>query len=550
MAGVAEGIRPASQLLAIVRARWLVFAHSIQSKGGALELAARIFMGFLLLGGGITGAFGLGVGAHFFVTEGRVEWIAILLWSVFAFWQLFPIIGSVFTETVDLSDLLRFPLNYRSYFLVRLVYGALDPSTLMGCCWLTGILLGIASADVTLLPWSAAVLVLFGFLNISLMQMLMAWVERWLAQRRTREVFTVLFFLMMIGLQLAGPLAGRYGSRIGPELKAMGAQITPIQRVSPPGIAALSIARMSEGRPLTAVAAFGLLLAYSVLALLVMGRRVRAQYRGENLSEAPASGPEKGEKAVLRGWSLPLVSAGVSAVCEKELRSLARSAPMLLTLVTPVVMLGVFGLNQSRNGAFLPRFPALSYPFGGAYSLILLTNMVYNTFGSDGSGVQLYFASPMRIRTVLMGKNLAHGAIIGGELLMLWVAVAVMFRRPTLTATALTQAGMLFAAPVNFVVGNLLSVSSPKRVDFGRFGRQRAAQITVLISLIVQALVIAVGSVVFLVAINENSTALGVGLFLGLAAIAWTIYAWSVRRAERMAENRRDLMTAELCRAQ
>jgi ABC-2 type transport system permease protein len=550
MAGVAERIRPASQLAAIVRARWLVFAHSVQGKGGALELAARIFVGLLLFGGGIMGAFGLGAGAHFFVLEGKVEWIAILLWSVFAFWQLFPIMGSVFTETVDLSDLLRFPLNYRSYFLVRLAYGALDPSTLMGCCWLIGILLGIATADVRLLPWSAAVIAGFGLLNISMMQMLMAWVERWLAQRRTREVFTVLFFLMMIGLQLAGPLAGRYGSRIGPELKMVGAQITPIQRVSPPGIAALSIARMAEGRPMSAVAAFGLLIAYCVLALLVMGRRVRAQYRGENLSEAPASGSSPADKGVLRGWSLPLVSAGVSAVCEKELRSLARSAPMLLTLVTPVVMLGVFGLNQTRSGAFVQRFPSLSYPIGGAYALVLLTNMVYNTFGSDGSGVQLYFASPVRIRTVLMGKNLAHGAIIAGELAMLWVAVAVMFRRPTLNMTMLTLAGMLFAAPVNFIVGNLLSVSSPKRVDFGRFGRQRASQLTVLISLAVQAVVIGTGVVVFLVAPNQRSTALGVGIFLGLAAIAWTIYAWTIRRAEQMAEDRRDLMAAELCRAQ
>jgi ABC-2 type transport system permease protein len=382
------------------------------------------------------------------------------------------------------------------------------------------------------------------------MQMVMAWVERWLAQRRTREIFTILFFLMMIGLQLAGPIAGRYGSRIGSELKTVGGQLSPIQRVSPPGIAALSIARMAEGRPATAVAALGVLLAYCVLALLVMGRRVRAQYRGENLSEAAMGSQAKAQGGVLHGWSLPIVSASVSAVFEKELRTLARSGPLLLTLVTPVVMLGVLGLNQSRNGAYLQRFPTLSYPIGAAYALLLLTNMVYNTFGSDGSGVQLYFASPVRIRTVLLGKNLAHGAIIACELVMLWIAVAVMFRTPTVSMTVLTLAGILFAAPVNFTVGNLLSVGSPKRVDFGRFGRQRAAQVTVLISLAVQAVVMGTGSVVLLIAIGQRNTVLGVAIFLGLAALAWAIYAWALLRAEHMAEDRRDLITAELCRAQ
>ena len=59
-----------------------------------------------------------------------------------------------------------------------------------------------------------------------------------MAQRRTREIFSILFFLMMIGLQLLGPLAGRYGARIGPEAKALGEQISPVQKCFPPGAAA------------------------------------------------------------------------------------------------------------------------------------------------------------------------------------------------------------------------------------------------------------------------------------------------------------------------
>ena len=46
--------------------------------------------------------------------------------------------------------------------------------------------------------------------------MVFAWVERWLAQRRTREIMGVLFFLSIISLQLVGPLIAFYGHKSKP----------------------------------------------------------------------------------------------------------------------------------------------------------------------------------------------------------------------------------------------------------------------------------------------------------------------------------------------
>jgi ABC-2 type transport system permease protein len=545
-----EPLHPGSQLAAIARVRWQVFAHSLKSKSGALELASRIFVVMLLTIGGLAGAFGLGAGARAFVEEGRVEWIAILLWSVFVFWLLFPIMGSVFTETLDLSDLLRFPLTYRSYFLVRLAYGAFDPSTLLGCCWLTGIAIGIGIADPSLFPWAVIVLLLFALLNICTMQMFLSWVERWLAQRRTREIFSIAFFLVMISLQLLGPLAGRFGGTMGPNLKLVGQQLTPVQRASPPGLAALSIASMAKQHPLIGVAALGVLVAYGILVLLVMGRRVRAQYRGENLSEAPASSAGEARVPVKPGWNFPLLSPAVNAVLEKELRYLGRSGPMMLTLITPVIMLAVFGLGPARNGAFLQRSPDLSYPMGAGYALILLTNLVYNNFGADGGGIQFYLASPVRLRSVILGKNLAHFVILLGELALLWVSVSLMFHPPTFFMTITTLAAVMFAFPVNLGAGNLLSVYSPKRVDFGTFGRQRASQITVLLSLVVQALVIGCSVVTFFAARAAHRPWMALVIFLLLAVVAFVFYRWTLNQTEHLALDRRELLTAELCRVQ
>lgn len=515
-----------------------------------LELASRIFVGSLLLGGGAAGATALGIGARMFVEQGRIEWIALLLWSVFVFWQLFPIMGSVFTETLDLSDLLRFPLAYRSYFFVRLAYGAFDPSTLLGCSCLTGIAIGIGWAEPALFPWTVVVLAAFALMNICFMQTVLAWVERWLAQRRTREIFGIAFFLLMIGLQLLGPLAGRYGPAMGSELRAVSVHLSPIQRASPPGLAALAIASLSQQRSLAAFAALGVLFAYTALALMIMGRRVRAQYRGENLSEAPATRSTAQHLRVHPGWALPGFPAKVSAVFEKELRYLGRSGPMLLTLVTPVIMLAVFGLGPSRNGAFLQRSPDLSYPVGAGYALLLLTNLIYNNFGADGGGVQLYFASPIRLRTVILGKNLAHAAILLGELAILWISVSLMFHPPTLGMTLTTFVAMLFAVPVNLAAGNLLSLYSPKRIDSGTFGRQRASQVTILLSLVVQAVVIGCSVTAFVFARYSQRPALALAIFLMLAAIALLVYAWVLRKAERLALNRREALIGELARAQ
>jgi ABC-2 type transport system permease protein len=549
MAGVAE-LHSRLQLAAIAQVRWRVFAHSIRSKGGALEFASRLFVGTLLAIGGIVGAFGLGAGARMFVLDGRVEWIAVLLWSVFVFWLLFPIMGSVFTETLDLSDLLRFPLTYRSYFLVRLAYGAFDPSTLLGCCWLTGIAVGIGLADPRLFPWAAIVLFLFALLNICIMQMVLSWVERWLALRRTREIVSIMFFLFMISLQLLGPLAGRFGTTMGPNLRSVSQQLTPVQRASPPGLAALSIASVASHQPLVSLAALGVLLAYGVLVLLIMGWRVRAQYRGENLSEAPANAVRGARTPVKPGWSFPLLSPAVSAMLEKELRYLGRSGPMMLTLITPVIMLAVFGLGPARHGTFLQRSPDLSYPMGAGYALILLTNLIYNNFGADGSGVQFYLASPVRLRSVILGKNLAHLVILLGELALLWVSVSLMFHPPTILITLTTLAAVLFALPVNLGAGNLLSIYSPKRIDFGTFGRQRASQITVLLSLIVQALVIGCSVVIFVMASALSKPWWAPPIFLVLAFGALLFYRWTLHQTEQLAMERRERLTGELCRIQ
>jgi ABC-2 type transport system permease protein len=552
MAGVNDRIVRRTQLGAIARVRWQLFVHSLHTTKGALELFSRIVLSLVITAGGVGGAVGLGSGAWFFVSRGEIYWLAVLLWPVFLFWQFFPVMASAFTETLDTSNLLRFPLDYRSYVVIRLVYGALDPSTVIGSLWLTGIAVGIGLAKPHLFPWAALVLLTFAAVNVLLMQMVFAWVERWLAQRRTREIFAVLFFLIMISFQLIGPLMSRYGSTPSPMLRKFGAGASPIQRVLPPGIAASAIAQMGDGRVAASFVSFGLLGVYGAVVLRVLSVRLGAQYRGENLSEVLRDvSPRAQRQAVRPGWQLPGISGPVTAVLEKEFRYLSRSGPMLLTLITPIFMLLIFGLGQGRarpDAGFLQRSPDLGFPAGAAYALLLLTNLIYNNFGGDGGGIQFFLASPVPFRKVLLGKNLAHVAVLALEILVVWIGASILFRPPNISTVIATFAGLLFAVPVNLAVGNVLSLYTPKRIELGSFGRQRASQLTVLISFAVHLVIFGLGAATLLLAHSYRSLWLATAAFLTLALLTLTGYVFVLQRLDRIALARREVLTSELCR--
>jgi ABC-2 type transport system permease protein len=539
------------QLKAIALVRWEIFLHSLRTTRGTLELFSRIVIGAVITSGGLGGAALLGGFAWYVVSQGSPEFLAFLLWPVFMFWQFFPVMATAFSETLDTSNLLRFPLNYRSYVLVRVVYGALDPATLLGSLWLIAITLGVGIAAPRMFLWTAIVLALFGIFNLLLTQMVFAWVERWLAQRRTREIFAVLFFLAMISLQLIGPMMSRFRPKSASGLVRVGGEVNIAQRVLPPGLAAHSIASMAHGQIGTSLLMFGFVGVYALAILRMLSVRLRAQYRGENLSEVAKSElVKRGDNAVRAGWDVRGVSAPIMAVFEKEFHYLSRSGPMLLTLITPIIMLVVFGIGQGRPGTgFLQRSPDFAFPVGAAYTLLLLTNLVYNNFGADGGGIQFFLVSPARFRQIVVGKNLTHMAVLAGEMVLVWIGVSLLFRRPSLAMTVTTIAGILFAAPLNLAVGNLLSLYAPKKIAFETFGRQRASQVTVLTSFGVQLVVFVLGAAVFVLGRYYRDLWISAGLFLALAVVSFGMYFVVLGRVDGVAQRRREILTGELCKA-
>ena len=184
-----------------------------------------------------------------------------------------------------------------------------------------------------------------------------------------------------------------------------------------------------------------------------------------------------------------------------------------------------------------------------AYTLLMLTNLVYNTFGGDAGGIQFFYASPASFRQIILGKNLTHAGILAFEIVIAFIAVTLLYGRPAVDITVATMAGLLFATPLNFAVGNVLSIYSPKKLDYSKFGRQRASQMTVLISLALEIVVIAVGVSVFWTARYLGNSWIAALLLLLLGIVSLVIYGMVLNRMDRLAQERRETLIAELCRA-
>jgi ABC-2 type transport system permease protein len=225
---------------------------------------------------------------------------------------------------------------------------------------------------------------------------------------------------------------------------------------------------------------------------------------------------------------------------------------MLFTFIMPVVILGIFRFGSGRAGAPggpLAHASDLAFPVGAAYTLLILTNLVYNTFGGDAVGVQFFFLSPVKFREILMGKNLAQAIIMAIEIFLVWLGVCFLYQPPSAEITIATICGVIFGLLVNFAAGNMLSMYTPKKIDYGTFGRQRASGTTAIASLAIQAATVGLCALALLAARASGRIWVATLAFLILIGLAAFGYSMVLRRADTLALKRRETMISELSRA-
>lgn len=542
-------------MVALARLRWNIFLNSLQTLRGRLELVSRFFVFLALVAGGLGAGGGLAVAAFYFVQNGKPQLLGLLFWAVFFVWQLFPLLAAAFSPQFEFESLLRFPLRFRSFFLISLFYGLLEPGAVGGCWFLLCITAGISRARPALFGWAATTSFVFALMNLLLARALMTWLEKWLAQRKTREILGGVFFILLMSVQLtSSALAHQHLRNAHPPAWWVWAR--PAVTLLPPTLAGRAMTSAYYGR----FSAASFIAIDAVLAAVLgwlLAVRLRSQYRGESLTETSAPVAAARSIRIASRSAAPartdflsrLVPAPVAAVCGKELRYFLRSGPMLFNFALPLFFLLLFKVMPAQSDArFTARFTTFAFPVGAAYGLLFLGNIMNNCFGIEGRGFQFLLFAPVSFREILLGKNLAYIAVMAVQICVLWLGVAFLFRPPGALILALTTSGLLFALPINFACGNLLSLYFPKKLDLAMFGRQRASVATALLSLLIQGICVGVIAVTIVTAKFAGRLWLACVAFLLFAAGATAAYFRVVEHCSRLALDRREVLTAEICR--
>ena len=547
-----------TQYAALATMRWQAFRNGLHSTRGALEAAASglnyLLYGFMALG--ITA--GLGGGAYYMASKGQWLVMPVLLWALFAMWQMMPLVMAASQQQFDLNGLLRFPMGFAPFFVLHVVFGLIDSSTIFGALGCFGIWAGVTLADPGLFGWAAAAMAVFAVFNLLLSRAVFAWFDRWLGQRKTREVMSVLFFAVLLGLQFLNPALRE---------KKHPKQVTERQRATllrnlawaetaqswlPPGLGIATLERADGGQPAAALGYLSLLGLYGLGAGLLLSVRLRAEHRGENLSDASAvRGTERRANGVSAresaGGLAALGGSGpIGAMIEKDARTMIRSLPLLYAIGAPLLMVLVLasllhGTRFSHGGAF-----PVALPLCIAYAALGFTQLIYNNLGTEGAGIQLLFLSPTPMRTVLLAKNIFHAMLFVLVALTAGVLTVLRLGAPSAPWLAATAAWLVFALPAHLTVGNILSLTMPHRVNLSRVGRHRGGQAIALFSMLVQLGILAVGAATVGLCLLFGDLWLATPVLLALAVVTFIVWLRVLANADAMANRHRDELLAAL----
>lgn len=467
--------------------RWRLFRNGMRSLTAKLSLVGTIFVGVLWGAVGLGVAIGIGVGSYFLVTEDYAKYLTAILWGIFVFWQLFPILSAQFAPSFDSTSLLRFPLKFSAFVTLNLAYGLADPAALCGVAWHLAMWIGVAIARPDLW-WRAGIILLVSIaMNLLFSRMLYAWLERFLAQRRTREILFALFILVMISFQFTGVIVQR-GAK---PLAAFGHRTAAIWAALPPGQVGAGLQSFLAGLDSSAFLSCLFVCVYAAAFGALLFYRLHAEYLGELFSEtaAPvrvAKKPAFARPAVAAAHPIEqlhpahpsLIPGTVAAVFLKEVRYLYRNSIAALNLFLPLIIVGAMSLNTRlvpaghpgrHGGGAFPKFftSNFAYPGAVAYALLILMQFSMNSLAYEGGGVQMFYLVPVKFRTIMLGKNLFQVAVLALEALMCWGLIIAISGPPPIIILLCTWTGLAFVALINMAAGNYLSLRFPRKFEFG-----------------------------------------------------------------------------------
>lgn len=478
-----------SQLFTLIWLKWRLLRNSLRSSKAVVNKVASILGMLLALLFSLAVAVVLGVVAYVISQPGALTNILrrstteipesatteFIFFSIFGFlylmWATLPLsIGG--SKQFDAGKLLLYPITLRKLFAVDFISELTTLHSVIAVPAIVAIAIGagLATGNLAAMLLAAVPIALFG---VALSKWLSTIMGSLLRRKRARGETIVA--LMGATAGFGGALAGQ----VAPLLFRHAESLRSL-RWTPPGAAALMLISSTAETGFGFAAGFLTLSAYSIVLIAgtyVIARRAALGLEGRRKRKAESEA--RTDAQAYAGWKLPLLSADLSAVVEKELRYALRNAQMRMMALMPLILIAIrlvnsrrmeSSLSGGRAGAneFMTYGSGLLATGGVIYVFLILAGLSCNAFAFEEGGMRTLILSPIDRRKILLGKNIAVTVLAVVFSVILLTLNAIVFR--DLTAKNLLFIALSFVtfASLMSTIGNWLSLRFPKRMVFGK----------------------------------------------------------------------------------
>ena len=445
----------------------------------------------------------------------------------FLYWQLIPVLMASMGSSLDTKKLLVYPIPTAQLFTLEVLLRISTGVEML-------LLLAGSAIGLLINPripfWAPASLLVFVILNLFCSAGVRDLLVRLLARKRIREI-VALFLVLLAALPQLLVFAGFQHRVRGLFLGQPGA-FWPWT----------ATARLAEGE--ASLQNIGVLLAWTAAAYL-FGRWQFERSLAVDIAERSAT--PLGRKTSRIEWLYRLPSALVpdplAALIEKELRFLSRAPRFRLVFLmgfsfglliwAPIA----FGQATSQHSLVAENY----LTFVSVYALLLLTDSLFwNCFGFDRSAAQIYFLVPLRMSTVLLGKNLAAAFIVLLEITSITVVCTLL--RMSVTPIQVLEALAVTAVVTIFLlaIGNLSSVYNPRSVNPSKSFRTASSGRTQAVLMLTFPLALTPVLLAYLARYAFNSEWAFFAVLLAGLMLGGVVYSYSMGTAVKTAEQRKE----------
>ena len=431
---------------------------------------------------------------------------------------------------------------------------------------------GVTIAMPALWFYAFLAMAVFAATNILFSRMVFAWVDRWLSTRRAREVFGGLLFLFSLGIQWANftfnPAYSHHGHKhavtqqnIG-SMHALYRQAHPYLAPFPPELTSASLVAAHRAAVVPYLGYTAACALFAAAFLLVFALRMTTEYRGENLSDAANATRKPAKTTALRPSAVTMVTrqttetAGLSvqaapgsfnlpgpiaAMIGKELLYVRRTMGILYGLIMPIFLVLILANKvASRTNGFWV------FPAAVAYTLLTVGPLSYNAFGLEGAGAQFYFLAPVRMRDILLAKNLFTFGMALIEVVAVFGIICYVASVPPLNITLSAFLYAIGTLAFNMIFGNRRSITSPKKIDPQKMVKKQANQVSGFIALGIMATAGSIAAGIYALAYFLHVQWLLVPVFALYAAGGLFAYRKSLEGMDGFAREHREELLTEL----